>query len=615
MSETNGAVKPATLAEAREEFRRERLLARTAELRAQRQLLEHWCGDNFMAPVGVPGYTSDGWRVCGPNGRPEDRRQGDGGPALADEDELDRQRGVARVLCETNGMAIGALRTLQNFTVRTGFRYRCEAEPEAEDSNAAELAAAVQVAVDEFRDLNDFSRREKRGFWRSRRDGDLFWRYFARHDGATLIRVVDPERVRAPQGTSDPSWSWGVRTDPDDVETVLGYCVDGSEVPASDVDHLKLNVDESIKRGVSDFFCVGEEFDGVRKLLRNMRVGEGIRAAIPWLYEYETANREGVQRAIDAARDRLQPGADPTTGRAMNFQRFEPGTIPHVPKGKKFVAPPASQAIASQTGVVQACLRSVGCRWNMAEYMISGDASNNAFASALVAGSPFVVSIETEQDEYRTFYLGAVWRAVDNYARAGRFRANGTLYGPEDVRRLVQIICEIPPVPIVDRLQRAQTKEIELRNEITSKQQWRGEVGNDNDQVRQDLVDDPVQQPAAFPSPVGGLGATPPGSGPIGLGSAPTVGGTPAAAPASPDAANSLRAKVGGSQAVAELQRAYYAGELPREAAISNARLVFGFSSEDAEQLFPETAPVKLTPPTATPTQEGRHSPFAVRLN
>jgi HK97 family phage portal protein len=56
-------------------------------------------------------------------------------------------------------------------------------------------------------------------------------------------------------------------------------------------------------------------------------------------------------------------------------------------------------------------------------------------------------------------------------------------------------------------------------------------------------------------------------------------------------ASNDLRATVGGSVAIADLQRSYYRGELPREAAVANAQLIFGFTEEEAATLFPELAP------------------------
>lgn len=54
---------------------------------------------------------------------------------------------------------------------------------------------------------------------------------------------------------------------------------------------------------------------------------------------------------------------------------------------------------------------------------------------------------------------------------------------------------------------------------------------------------------------------------------------------------NDLRQTVGGSTAILALQTAYYAGEVPRVAAIANATMVFGFKSEEAEALFPDEPP------------------------
>lgn len=57
------------------------------------------------------------------------------------------------------------------------------------------------------------------------------------------------------------------------------------------------------------------------------------------------------------------------------------------------------------------------------------------------------------------------------------------------------------------------------------------------------------------------------------------------------NAASSLLATVGGSQAIMDLQAAYYARTLPREAAIANAHIIFGLSEADAQALFPILAP------------------------
>jgi hypothetical protein len=54
---------------------------------------------------------------------------------------------------------------------------------------------------------------------------------------------------------------------------------------------------------------------------------------------------------------------------------------------------------------------------------------------------------------------------------------------------------------------------------------------------------------------------------------------------------NDLRQTVGGSTAILALQEAYYAGQVPHDAAVANAVLIFGFTEAEAQALFPEMAP------------------------
>lgn len=54
---------------------------------------------------------------------------------------------------------------------------------------------------------------------------------------------------------------------------------------------------------------------------------------------------------------------------------------------------------------------------------------------------------------------------------------------------------------------------------------------------------------------------------------------------------NELRSTVGGSTALTALQTAYYARGIPRDAALNNAKLIFGFDDTEADQLFPELPP------------------------
>ncbi len=71
----------------------------------------------------------------------------------------------------------------------------------------------------------------------------------------------------------------------------------------------------------------------------------------------------------------------------------------------------------------------------------------------------------------------------------------------------------------------------------------------------------------------------------------PTLPGLSGEAGESASTANTLRATVGGSAQIMALQLAYYNDEMPRDAAINNAIMLFGFELAEADKLFLEKAP------------------------
>src|SRR5262249_1985414 len=194
------------------------------------------------------------------------RQQGRNRPFTWTDFDLDHQRSLARWLATKNDVAIGALKTITNYTVKKGYQW--EARPAAGDEKSAaahKLAQRVQRIIDDFADVNGLPARERSSCRRSIRDGEVFARFFAQHNGTTLMRFIEPEQVREPAG--EPDDAFGVITEHGDVETPLAYWVtyDGTEweaVDAADVCHYKRNVDERVKRGMSDFYSCGEAPDG-----------------------------------------------------------------------------------------------------------------------------------------------------------------------------------------------------------------------------------------------------------------------------------------------------------------------------------------------------------------
>jgi hypothetical protein len=492
----------ATLAE---QLREARDRAELAHLRAEARLLEMLCpagfgdyGEWWPDRFGTTGGSRD-WLPT-PSNR-TDRADGGNRPFVFSEIDLDWMRSQARWLAGKNSLAQGALRTLTNFAVRKGYAWECRPEKRFEaDPTAVSLAGQAQAVLDQFHDLNLWSMRERELFARSRRDGDGLLRHFAQADGTTLVRFVDPEQLRCPEGYP-PNWSYGVHTRPDDVETVLSYAVtyDASrpdhwdEVSAEEVSHLKLNVDSCVKRGLSDFYSTAEAFDNTHKLLRSMAITGAVQSAIAWVEEVDNATQAAIDRHVGARADlgrNVVP--NPITGRTTQSQRMEPGTVKVVGSGKKYLPGPLAANTTQHISIVQACLRAVGARWNMPEFMISADASNANYSSTLVAGSPFVTSIECEQEVYGLFFLRSQWIALKNACAAGLVRLpDGRACPFETLQAYVDVHYTPPQVAIADVLEEARVDHLDIAAGVMSLQTRRNRRDLDTDQERANMAAEP----------------------------------------------------------------------------------------------------------------------------
>lgn len=558
-----------------------------------------------------------------------DRKDGYNRPFVWAEIDLDLMRSQARWITTRNLLGVGAVECVTDYTVRTGYQYEPRPAPRFKQDGAARaLAAQVNEVIEEFQSFNlielgqgeryTWADREADFVWKSVTDGDAILRVFDQNeDGLTLVRFGEPEQVRQPLG-SPPNYSFGILTDPRDIERRIEYAFsyghpdDWEPVPADDVVHLALNVPSVVKRGLSDFYAGAETFDYSHKMLRNMLATGGVQAAIAWIEQFDAASASALASHVQAARDQNRPDfTRPFTGKSVNYQKLEPGSIPKVGAGRSYIPQPTAVNAASHTATLQAGLRALGCRWKMPEYMISGDASNANYASTLVAGSPFVVRVERRQRLYGRHFVLVFWRGpVRAAAKARRFRHNGRVYSYEEVCRMVDITFTAPQVAIADPGLEAEIDHKDMAAGVLSTKSRRARRGLDDETETHNIRREPITRVEgrltdvdAQGNPVapGKQGSGVKNQGPGEQAPAPPPEGKAAAAEP-----NNLRASVGGSQALLQLQTAVYKGELPREAAASNARLLFGFTPQEAAELFPDvppkqTAPEPAPPPSAPP--------------
>lgn len=391
-----------------------------------RELLRGGYHDEFNYDGGYSGFAID---------RRDSRARGEDFPRFRTESDLDRIRGVGRLFGDGSSFGISALECLGNYTFGGGFTFSPQA---AEGYRVSEdLLAAVKRVVNAFTDRNVFSGKLDREInRRSRRDGEALlclelvdgWQCEARFaEPSQLTEPAGPRPIEdwlagsgvVPCDSFVSSWTFGVHTRDGRHDRAYGYHFvwnpSGTEwdyYPEARVAHFKRNVDADVKRGVSDFDVIGEFISASEKLLRNTAGGSAIQAAIPFIKEFIQETTKDQVNDIKAAGAVRRSIATAEGRREVYQQHFRPGTIPHIRGASYKDGPGGTNRVDGFVAALQACFRYMGTRWQIPEFMISGDASNANYASALVAESPFVKAREADQLVFSGEFRSLLWKVL-----------------------------------------------------------------------------------------------------------------------------------------------------------------------------------------------------------
>lgn len=416
-----------------------------------------------------------------------DREGGRNRPFVETEVDLAAMRGIGRWLATVDEVSIGVLDSLANYTVGTGFTYTVS--PKREGAVPEGLVEAVQDVIDEFVEENKWRRREREALIRRHRDGEFF--LWAQHVGAGRVRprFVEPDYVIEPPdpralsefaGAFDLDWSFGIASNLGDPETVHGYYIDWSGdgrdwdfAPATELEHAKANVDSGVKRGISDFYAAWREIESANKLSDNTAKGSAVQAAIAYVRQHaEGTTRSQVQSLNSGKADfTLRRRTVGGTTRSSRQRRIEAGTVVDIPKGMEYQPGPlGAQRNPQFVTAIQMVLRRVGVRWNLPEYLISGDASNANFASTMVAESPFVKSSETRQEFYSETFRDFFWKVIRIAFMWGRLsRWPGDF---RQLRRLLKIDAQAPRVSVRNRQEETTIRSTLHEKGVLSRKTW-----------------------------------------------------------------------------------------------------------------------------------------------
>jgi capsid protein len=399
----------------------------------------------------------------------------------ASEAQLADIRQQCRWLALENEFAINGHENRISYIVGAGHNYRAtlrKGSPQRQQGPSP-LVAEVQRLIDEFVSANHWHCRQQEIVRRRDRDGEAFLRFFLGPDGSTRVRFVEPDQVVAPPGyQADPAARLGVLTDRHDVETVLGYFVDGQLIDASEIQHRKANVDANVRRGLPLFYPVRKNLRRAEKLLRNMSVVAEIQSAIALIRKHRQGTATGVQQFVANQADNA--AAANGSARTNLVHRYGPGTILDAHAGIEYDFPAAGVDAANYVVVLQAELRAIASRLVMPEFMLTSDASNANYSSTMVAEGPAMRMFARLQAEQVCDDLQVMRRVIDNAVMAGRL--------PMDAQTLVEIQAVPPSLAVRDQLQESHRHKIEHAAGILSPQTWSQLAGFDYDQEQTNIV-------------------------------------------------------------------------------------------------------------------------------
>jgi hypothetical protein len=447
---------------------------------------------------------------CSRLAQPGDRARGKDYPFFETEQDLQAIVGGARWLAAMTPIGIAALSALATFTLGTGFQY--EADPRQETGDAKNpLVAEVNRAIEEILEINQWTGdKEEECFRRAHRDGECF-RWAKDEGGYPLIEVPEPCYVTEPAqvreledylGTGGYDWSFGVATQPGRHDRPFGYFLkwegrDWDMAPAAEVSHVKLNVDRQVKRGLSDFMPTQEVIDQTIKLTRNVMQGSAVQASIAYIKEHVAGT---TSDSITTARNTRATHTRQETTQAGNVrtiygEKFAPGRVLETAGTKYHAGPLGQPSHPLYIAVIQAGFRQAAIRWEMPEYMISADASNNNFASILVAGSPFVRATERRQEMHKRANEDLLWKCLAVYVRRGRF----TQYGVgtlTELKREVQIKVDAPSAAIANRIEEEGIRDKQQAAGILSKKTRSAQSNLDYEVEQANIAEEPKNQSA-----------------------------------------------------------------------------------------------------------------------
>jgi hypothetical protein len=405
--------------------------------------------------------------------------------------QLKSIRDRARFVFATNEFAHGLVQCFQSFVVGSaGFKWRV-ASIDLKNPVPEDLLKRCQASLDIFREYNSMVDVENEIVYRLHVDGEVFIRKFPQANGMLVIRFIEPELVRGyATDIGSPKDSFGIVCEEDDINSVLGYQVilkpsvsrEPTFIPADEIIHIKIGTNSNAKRGLTTFYPVFQNLTNCEDILASTVTMAKARAKVAMIRKVNNVAPDSMASLVDSQIDATLGGSN-NMGATENIglERFGYGSIITAPANIDYEFPGANVDAAGLIQVLQANLRSLATRFGISETLMSGDASNNNYSSALIAEAPARRTFERWQ--------GIVGRSLAEC----RFEPNKSLawsqihlaseHGiiPKEILKNIKITSEAYSLQSREHQKEAEMNNVYHSMGVKSIQTIRSELGLDND--------------------------------------------------------------------------------------------------------------------------------------
>jgi len=405
-----------------------------------------------------------GWTVGGSAGTGQSLNSGAGVCwGFTSEQDHRNHQNYCRSLYYRNCFGKNAINNIRFYTVGSGFTYKVAAKDQENQTDKG-FAEDVQRYLEQAIEDADLKCIEREMVTRGERDGEVFVGKYPDEDGLLDLRLREPSEVQSPQGRLDGTqgeWHFGLDISTSDANHVLGFCVCGTYVDASEMKQLKLNVDGNVPRGISTLWTPKEALEDAGKALKAVTRTATIQSSIPWVkYSDATGGVVGSLLAGNADFSRTKPN-----GQTQYKQRIAPGTALDAPAGTKYDFPTTGVDVVKMTEAIQANLRAAASALTMPEWMLTGKLDAK-YANAEISEGPTGYMIGEKQEIYTGFLREIIMDWI---------------LGPKFGERLkvLKITVMAPDSGQGQTIEEAQVSQIQLQNGVKSRSTWAREAGYD----------------------------------------------------------------------------------------------------------------------------------------